>query len=100
MEIKRNLKSLENKTGEKIKNKIESMLSNHEKYKSCYFWSSTGNASSRRRQEFEDELSFVYNGIKYDWRQSLDISCKNFYWTSSISKNGKKSNVKVVKGLI
>ncbi len=100
MEIKRNLKTLENKTGAKIVTKIKSMIGNHDKYKGCYFWSNTGNASNRRKQEFSEKLIFNLDGTEYKWIQDLEISCKNFYWTSSIFKNSKKSNIKAIKNLI
>ena len=100
MEFKRNLKSLQNKTGEKIVRELNVVIDNHEKYQGCYFWINTGNAANRRRQEFDYNLSFIFNGIKHEINQSLDISCKNFYYRLNIEKNGKKSNVRAIKNLI
>jgi hypothetical protein len=100
MNVTRNLKSLNNKTGNEIKNQINKMMDNHDKYKNCYFWKNTGNAANRRRQEFSDELIFTLNDVEYKWVQDLSISCRNFYWTSSIYKNGKKSNIKIIQNLI
>jgi hypothetical protein len=100
MEFKRNLKSLDNKTGEKIRKEIKGVLTDHEKYQGCYFWTQTGNASSRRRQEFDYNLVFNFNGTKYEINQSLDISCKNFYYRLNIEKNGKRSNIRAIKSII
>lgn len=100
MEFKRNLKSLDNKTGNKIVKQLNIMIDNHDKYKSCYFWTQTGNAAQRRRQEFTENISFIFQNKKYEWQQNLDISCKNFYWNSSIFVDGKKSNITTIKNLI
>ncbi len=100
MEFKRNLKSLNNKTGKLIVSKINTMVNNYEKYKGCYFWKQTGSAASRRRQEFTESLSFNLFGKKYEWEQELSISCKNFYWTSDITVDGKKSNITSIKKIL
>ena len=100
MEIAGNLKSLDNKTGQKIVRTLKNIISDHDKYQKCYFWSQTGNASSRRRQEFTTEISFFFDGVKFEVNQSLSISCKNFYYSCDIRKDGKKSNIKAIKGLI
>jgi len=96
----RNLKSLDNKTGKRITDMISKFVSTHEKYKNCYFWKNTGNANQRRKQEFNDRLEFILNGVKYDWRQSLEISCKNFYYTSQIFMDGTKKDIRIFKKLI
>jgi len=100
MEIKRNLKSLENKTGKKIKTRINNIISDHNRYQKCYFWIQTGNAAQRRKQEFETTLIFNLAGIQYTITQTLKISCKNFYYSCDIRKNGKKSNIKAIKDLV
>ena len=98
MYIKRKLTTLNNKTGEKILEQISSMLSAHEKYKSCYMWSSSGSSASQRRyQEFSSSLVFTLNGIEYKWLQGLEITCKNYYWISVIFKNDAKSNITTMK---
>jgi hypothetical protein len=100
MEFKRNLKSLDNKTGNKIVKQLNIMMDNHDKYKSCYFWTNTGNATNRRRQEFTEHLGFIFQGKKYEWNQELSISCKNFYWNSTIFIDDKKSNITAIKKLL
>ena len=100
MEIKRNLKSLKNKTGAKIINAIKGIEATHDKYQGCYHWTQTGNASGRRGQEFDNDYSFIFNGVKYDINQSLSVSCKNFYYRLHIEKGGKKSNIRAIRALI
>ena len=99
MQTNRKLKSLNNKTGQKIITEINSMLSDHDRVKECYFWSNTGNASDRRRQEFDRTLSFNLNGSEYQIGQSLNISCKNFYYQLSVYVDGNKKDVRVLKKL-
>jgi len=96
----RNLKTLENKTGRKIKSALESILEDHEQYKNCYFWTPPGDAWSRRKEEFATSLSFLYNGDRIEISQNLELSCKNFYYSCDIRKNGKKSNIKLIKNII
>ena len=96
----RNLKSLNNKTGQKIKNQINIIIDNANQYKSCYFWTNTGNAADRRRQEFDVNFNFIFNGKKYEIAQSLAISCKNFYFKNSVAIDGKKSNITPLKNLL
>jgi len=100
MKINRNLKTLNNKTGKKIISTLSTMCFDHEKYKNCYFWKNTGNAANRRSQEFEQTIVFTLNDVEYEWVQYLTISCRNFYWTSKIYKNGVKTNIKTIRKLI
>ena len=99
-EFKRNLKSLNNKTGELIKSELNNILAIHDKYKKCYFWTQNGNAASRRRQEFDTLLKFKCNEIEYTISQTLSISCANFYYNCDIRKDGNKSNVTAINKLI
>lgn len=100
MKIKRNLKSLNNKTGKRITTAIKNILSDHEKYQGYYFWTQTNNASGRRQQEFTTELTFTFNNVIYEITQDLRISCKNFYYSCDIRKNNKKSNITCLKKLV
>ena len=100
MEIKRNLKSLDNKTGKRIIEMLKNIDGLHDKYQKCYFWTPNCNAAGRRKQEFDNDFSFLFDGVKYEINQSLDISCKNFYYRLNIEKNGKKSNIRAIRSLI
>ena len=96
----RNLKTLNNKTGTKIKAKLSDILATHEKYKKCYFWTVNNNAAGRRRQEFDENFSFMVANKLYEINQSLDISCKNFYYRLDIRIDGYKKNITCIKNLI
>ena len=97
MEIKRNLKTLNNKTGKQIITKIGHMESDHEKYQKAYFWSPPANASGRRSMEFKDSLSFILCDKKYELKQELSCSCKTVYWSNQIFVDGEKKNIKALK---
>ena len=96
----RNLKTLKNKTGTKIKSKLSDILATHEKYKKCYFWTVNNNAAGRRQQEFNNSFSFMIADELYEIKQSLDISCKNFYYRLDIRIDGNKKNVTCIKKLV
>ena len=99
-EFNRNLKSLDNKTGDKIKKILNNMLNTHEIYKNSYFWNPPGNAAGRRNKEFTDYVSFIFNNKQYEWEQELSCSCKNVYWTNYISVDGKKKDIRTIKKLL
>jgi hypothetical protein len=75
-------------------------IANADKYKGCYFWTRTGNASSRRREEFDDSADFTAAGKKYEVRQVLSISCKNYYFSTTVMVDGNKSNITALKKFI
>ena len=76
---------------------ITEILRTAEKYKGCYFWSNTGNAASRRQQEFDRHYEFVVGKDKFEVRQTLDISCRNFYFSTEVLRNGAKTNITPLK---
>jgi len=97
----RKLKSLDNKTGRRIKATIENLLIDHEKYKNCYFWSGdNGNCAARSRRAFEVELTFYLNGVHYEVYQGFHQSRKNSYYSCKIYRNDKKSSITVLKNLL
>ena len=96
----RNLKTLNNKTGEKIKSKLSNILDTHEKYKKCYFWAPNTNATGRRSQEFDENFNFMVADQLFEINQSLDISCKNFYYRLDIRLDGTKKNITCIKKLL
>lgn len=100
MEIKRQLKSLNNKTGKRIISRLNGIIAEHERHKKCYFWSPPGSASQRRAAEFEMELIFNLDGKRYVIIQEKSCSCKNVYFSTSIRINGEKKNITAVKRLL
>jgi len=87
-----------------IKDKITKFIDLAEKYAKSYFWSaSTSPASARRSQETRDtfgDFNFRYENDVYELSASLSISCKNYYYTKSIYKNGVKTNMRVLRTIL
>ena len=96
----RKIKTLDNKTGTKIKKDLDMFIKNYEKYKNCFFWGSTGSASYRRSQEFNNAIEFNVADKEYYVRQCLEISCKNFYFKTIVMVDGQKKDVRVIKKLL
>jgi hypothetical protein len=95
----------EERTSKYLRNAIENCLAFHEKYKNSYFWTSSGNAAQRRRDEkrfaeLNPPFDIVTKNETIQVRPELDISCKNIYYCLSIWVNGEKKNVRIIKGLI
>ena len=84
----------------KVYRMIETFLKNHEKYKSCYFWSSPPTASSRRSEEFAIVIEFILKGVHYRFEQAVRCSCRNVYYWSCISVDGNSKDIRAVKKLI
>ena len=77
---------------------------NHcEKYKNSYFWNSNGNADKRRNDEDKAEFpihSFEFEGDIFEISATATVSCKNFYFTKTITKNGEKKDIRVINKII
>lgn len=77
---------------------INAIISTAERYKNCYFWNARGtNASQRRREEFDREYEFTVGKDSFKVRQSLSISCANYYFSQSVTRNGKTTNITPIK---
>jgi hypothetical protein len=73
------------------------------KYKNSFFWSSNGNADKRRKDEEKAEFPnhrFEFEGDIYEISAMATISCKNFYFSKSITKNGEKKDIRVINKII
>lgn len=86
--------------GSTVREFLDLFLSNHDKYKGSYFWRPPSTASQRRSQEFDHCIIFEFDGDVYELDQSLEFTCKNVYWTSSVLVNGKKKDIRIVKNLL
>ena len=77
---------------------------NHcEKYKNSYFWNSNGNADKRRNDEDKAEFlkhRFEFEGDIYEISAMATVSCKNFYFTKTITKNEEKKDIRVINKII
>ena len=93
------------RVSKKLRSAIENVIKTNEQYSGCYFWNNTGSAGQRRSTEkkfFRDNpfLSIVTAKDKIEVKPYLSISCKNFYYSLEITRNGKKSNIKILKNMI
>jgi len=88
------------KTLSDVTSQINTVISNSAYYKNCYFWTFYGSAAQRRSREFSIDFEFDYNGQHIVVSQSLSISCRNFYFSTNIRRDGKKSNITILKNII
>ena len=79
---------------------IKEVIYLHEKYSKSFYWKPPTTASQRRQQEFENSFSFNLNGVIYEIDQSLELSCKNFYYTLTVYVDDTKRNIRSLKKLI
>ena len=100
MQYNRKLKNLDNKTGEKIKRTIQEIIDNKEKYKNCYFWRPPMSAVQRREKEFEIIIEFFLNNKKYKVLQNMTLSCKNYYFKTTVMVDGLQKTITAIKKLI
>jgi hypothetical protein len=77
-------------------------IEHHEKWSKSYFWSSRGNANSRRRDEAKNSYTreIQLNGATYRFESSVSISCKNVYYTGSFELDGNRKNLLLWRKLL
>ncbi len=80
---------------------LDEMLDNHEAHKNCYFWTNNGNSAQRRRLERQRAKANIWNwgGRDYVWTQTVQVSCRNYYYYSTITVDGERKDVRVMKHL-
>jgi hypothetical protein len=98
-------KKITKKVRRSIKEKILNTIEQHEKRSKSYFWKPNTNAGGRRSIENKFKIdhpsySFTHQGIKYEIITSLDVSCKNYYYSLSVYVDAEKKNIKTLKKLI
>lgn len=82
---------------------IRHILTNHEDFKKAYFFSSSGNASSRRSYEKKNSYEYVFTFTKKGVKHTLELSstvscsCKNVYYKGFFKVDGKVVNITGVK---
>ena len=81
---------------------LQTILDTHVKFKNSYFWTSPGNASSRRSLERQNsnEIDFHHNGHHYKIYQSVSCSCRNVYYHLCVYVDGVKKDVRAIKKII
>ena len=84
----------------RIKRVCSDAIATSERYAKCYFWSRTGSASQRRSEEFSISEAFQWQGQSITVHQSLNISCRNFYFRSEVRRDGVRSNISYFKNIL
>ena len=81
---------------------INRALDNHDHLRNSYFWSPASNASGRRYNEkmYTFKIEVVHEGDVYVYYSNVQCSVRNFYYTGSFFKNGKKGDVRLFKKLL
>ncbi len=89
--------------GNKIEKTLQSIVTRHDKFKSCYLWSSTSGASNRRRFEKKhsiEPLNFRLNNELHQITQTVDVSCRNVYYHFAYYVDGKKQTIRQLRNLL
>jgi hypothetical protein len=79
---------------------VQEFIRQHERFAGCYFWNPPSTVSARRQMEFETSFTFILAGVTYTFEQSVDCSCKNVYYSSTITVDGKNKNIRAAKKLV
>ena len=72
---------------------IQTILSTHDRFKNCYFWTPRTNAAGRRAQEFNE----TYHFENIEVRQALDVSCKNYYYSCYVYVDDVRKDIRALK---
>lgn len=69
---------------------LDDMIAHWERFKSCYFWSSPGKASSRRAEEERHARHIVFevDGETVSYDVQVRCSCRNYYCDRDLYVNG------------
>lgn len=84
--------NLTNRVSLQAKKEINRILSTHDKYKKAYFFNPDSSANGRRRNESEFEnsnpdVAFIKNGSLIKVSMNYSESCKNVYYSISITQD-------------
>lgn len=81
----------------------ENVIEMAERCRNAYFWSPSGNARGRRANEDRNNIpkeTFEYNGVEWEIGYSYEESCKNVYAKGLYCKDGKRTTLTAVRGLV
>lgn len=81
---------------------FERFMDLSDRYKNSWFWSDNGNCSCRAYKERRDKIDYetVVNGDTYSVYFSVSMSRRNVYVTKVVTKNGIKTNARVIRTLL
>ena len=103
MSIKKTKEEKEIKLTKDLRNKLQEFTDRCDYYRNSYFFTPPRIPIQRRLKEEEDSIElfeFSVNDIFYSIEFTVEMSCHNVYAKSSIYKNGKKTNLRVIKTLL
>ncbi len=78
---------------------LQEIIDIAEKCKNAYFWSPEGCAGGRRAKEkqYSREIEWTEGGHEWTARTSMEQSCKNVYFRTEYTRDGKKTNLTAVR---
>lgn len=81
---------------------VEEDIAHHEQWSKSYFWTSYGNAASRRKQEEDNSYAreIKIGEDTYTYKSSVSASCKNVYYKGTFTLNGNDKNLRLWRGLL
>ena len=79
---------------------ITEVISLLDQYSKSFYWKPPSIASQRRKKEFQNCFSFNLNGVVYVIEQSLELSCKNYYYSLVVYVADIKKDIRSLKKLI
>jgi len=99
------MKTITNRTQTKnlisIRNTMIDFIESSEKHKNSYFWNSSDLSSSQRRgKEFENCFTFKFEDKIFEVKESLTISCNNFYYYKEIFVDDEQRDIRAIKKVL
>lgn len=96
------MKNIEIRLSPEQRENFERFVALSEKYKSSWFWGDNGNRYCRASKERRDNISYetVVNGDTYSVDFSVSMSRNHVYVNKVVTKNGVKTNVRVIRTLL
>ena len=96
------MKNIEIRLSSEQRENFERFMALSDKYKNSWFWGDNGNANCRAYKERRDSMSYetVVNGIAYSVDFSVSMSRNNVYVNKVVTKNGVKTNSRVIRTLL
>jgi hypothetical protein len=85
---------------ERIARVCRRVIENAEYYRGCYLWTPPALADMRRRIEFDLSDKIVWKDSEIKIEQYLSCSCRRMRFRTHIERNGNKSNVTILKGIL
>ena len=84
------------------RNKIETALANHERFRGVYHWRPEGSASGRRSLEKRGSMSasFKHAGHRYEYEGRVSCTCSHTEYSGAFSIDGERKDVRLFKNLL